>query len=939
MNDKQPRSRWYRMFALTLVFTALLVSLSIDFNTQAALPTQESSSIPVRDPQATNAYPPLVGAACDWGWSDCSPCVNNVEASFATIRTHGDLMGFNLGDHADPEGILENHWQGITRLSTGDGRTMVVSRDHADPIGEKSALAIVSMGSQWDDGDRFHLNRLNEYFPNSWVAPPATDKISKTEYIDTDFFHPGGIQAAGNLLAVGTGNYIHFYIFSDVDPLNPEYLGYIDHSPRNGSGVAITLLDDGRYLLVVAHSDAAVLDFYVSNNYYDMRLTDGFTYLGEWYPSDLIGFYWDAFQSINLVTDCSSGQLYLVGTGNTGPLNFREFGHDWAYLYRLNTASSGETVEIATTGLGAHKTCTYQDQTHCNFDAAAGVYVDAEHQLHLYSTEHWNDGPGGSIKMMQFRSQYNETCNSLNEGWVELFEHDNFRGRSLLIDFPDRRLENYYNYSQAEGFEDQASSIRWCLPKDLTFNLYTDKDPCRGLQRLTGSGTMREISNLHDYGFGDKFSCSEFIIDIPGRLWIDPYTGGVFSYSFPVSSAVQVLSSDADPTITVDVPAGAFPDPVSLEIQPNTPPPHNTLLYVPFGYDFDLAAFDGETPIPILPFDVPVEITINYNEDDLEEITEGTLELYIWDTGLDTWIPATDTCSPASTAVHNTAQNWYSVPVCRTGTYAFMGMLPPQPLIQVLFDEAHAERNTIDWNRALELSQTLPWHPEPEWLYFGDLVTNLAPVAHIDRHVSGELTEDILENYDVLILSAPESPFSGDEVWSINRYVRQGGGLIMLGECGAIFPNPELPGVYGMKFETPCLFEVPGGGGGLDGDMEITDFSYHPAANNVDQYWTNWGSAISITGSAEWLADTWGVSAWTDENDDGIHQESEEGIFPIGATYDVGCGRVAALSDNAFQDDYVTAGNDQLMRSMITWAARGKDCGPGGIYLPLQIRQ
>jgi hypothetical protein len=266
-----------------------------------------------------------------------------------------------------------------------------------------------------------------------------------------------------------------------------------------------------------------------------------------------------------------------------------------------------------------------------------------------------------------------------------------------------------------------------------------------------------------------------------------------------------------------------------------------------------------------------------------------------------------------------------------------MGMLPPKPIINVLFDEAHGERNTLDWNRAVELSQSLPWHPDPGWLYFGQLETNLAPIAYLDRHVSGELTMEILENYDVLVLSVPESSFSNREVWQIHEYVRQGGGLVVLGDCGARFPNPELLGAYGMKFENSCLFESAGGGAGLDGDMEIANFSYHPAANDVQQYWTNWGATISFSGSAQWLADTWGVDTWRDENDDGVYQENEAGLFPLAATYDNGCGRVAMLGDNAFQDDYVAVGNDEWMGSMLTWASRGQSCGPGGNYLPFVI--
>jgi hypothetical protein len=39
----------------------------------------------------------------------------------------------------------------------------------------------------------------------------------------------------------------------------------------------------------------------------------------------------------------------------------------------------------------------------CDFAAAAGAYVDRDGRLYYYATEHDAYGPGGSVRMMEFR--------------------------------------------------------------------------------------------------------------------------------------------------------------------------------------------------------------------------------------------------------------------------------------------------------------------------------------------------------------------------------------------------------------------------------------------------------------------------------------------------------------------------------------------------------
>ena len=111
-------------------------------------------------------------------------------------------------------------------------------------------------------------------------------------------------------------------------------------------------------------------------------------------------------------------------------------------------------------------------------------------------------------------------------------------------------------------------------------------------------------------------------------------------------------------------------------------------------------------------------------------------------------------------------------------------------LANVLFDEAHSEA----WTIRPELASTMqPAHP-------GDCSYALAAAAltaegfTVAPNANGPLTADGLADCDVLVIAHPSDPawerttgtgsprLSGDELDGIERFVRDGGGLIVLGE-------------------------------------------------------------------------------------------------------------------------------------------------------------
>lgn len=250
---------------------------------------------------------------------------------------------------------------------------------------------------------------------------------------------------------------------------------------------------------------------------------------------------------------------------------------------------------------------------------------------------------------------------------------------------------------------------------------------------------------------------------------------------------------------------------------------------------------------------------------------------------------------------------------------------------KILFDEAHDEENTIDWSRAQQMN---PDHPE--WIYFGKLAAKLGDEFTFTRNTSASLTSDLLANYDALLLASPLTAFSTAEQLAIQDYITRGGGVLVLGSCGNDHPANSFLSPYGLQFNIHCIFSpIPN----WTGDFDVTGFANHPAVMGVTRYAVNWGQHLVVYSPADILAwtgsNTWEDSDWSDSYNSG----DRTGMFSMAASYGVNCKRVAALSDNDFQDDaFDYRGNDVLMRALLRWTTGGAACPVSTISLPLIVR-
>lgn len=683
---------------------------------------------------------------------DANRCAVNIVSQFNSLRDHGEVMGFHLGGHPVPGFNIDldfddlyvypySHWQGMQRLAGEEGFYLALTQDHiyrkvACPEGtcteEWSGFAIPVLYSRDNGFDRFRSNRLNPdtYFQDT--PPSYSDGVMQTVYISKENTHPGGIQASGEILAVSLENeeprkaLLYFYDLT-------QYPGYLnpDESPlpraeqlevpgSSGTATALTKLADGRYLLAVSNTGPEGINFFIS---YDANTLDvsGNGFLRfiplDWFSADELRLAsgvdfqydgWDGYQGMNFVTECGTGDLYLLMAGNRDStstctdkicapffgwpcLTIAPFipgfcwpdGDDVADLHKVTL----EDNEVKLTRVAQrHFYCRQHgsdgDHRHCNFDAATGTYVDPSGHLYLYSSEHENDGPSESgvhesVKFMEFRPVPHGDCSTTSTAWVELYDNpldDKTAGEGLMIDYRDRNLENYFNYDDAEDFEDQAEAVRWCLPTGLSYRIYQHKEPCSGkLLTLYGNNTLYTIDDLETVNMKDRASCSYFANDPQIVAGVGP-AGQTLVYVFIYNPSPNIpelalpLQPAADLYTTINFPAGTFSASLEATYTPNTPLglPEGHLLVGSHSFILDLS--------PSLPFLKPATVTIEYNDVEIEGLYSETMSLLYRQPGDDTWIEASQTCGPATPPIHDLQAQTFQTVLCAAGEYALVGV-------------------------------------------------------------------------------------------------------------------------------------------------------------------------------------------------------------------------------------------------------------------------
>ncbi len=150
---------------------------------------------------------------------------------------------------------------------------------------------------------------------------------------------------------------------------------------------------------------------------------------------------------------------------------------------------------------------------------------------------------------------------------------------------------------------------------------------------------------------------------------------------------------------------------------------------------------------------------------------------------------------------------------------------------RILIDEYHSQwEDTVrpldsEWYGLLSTYNYYSW---AQWLqYYYPVVTN----------INATLSDDLLSNYDILILKCPTESYSTQEIQSIKDFVDYGGGLYMIGDHTNVFGmNTFLNQVseeFGIRYNTDATYMLG------TGDLSIYEpdlFYAHPVMRHVTRF-------------------------------------------------------------------------------------------------------
>lgn len=521
-------------------------------------------------------------------------CVNDVERQFNSLKHHPEGLGFHLGAGAhDP--TSGRHYQGIVRIP-GEGPPRFITSKNGNvgdfeiPPGmddQPGEVNVVELASRDTNGERVRSNRMVPNESTQSTPPPAEDRVilsyhtgEQPGFLGSHYRHLGGMQMWGQIALIGMDKpyfpenipgKIELIDFSDLS--DPIHVGSFTLQ-HQASSIGIAPFGDGRLLLITTGNNGSpIFGYEILRNgkpTTDLRwnVADS-VYLRPLFTYDAAvkdvgwptGF--QSLQTTNLFTDCNTGEMFLMGGYNLSP--FENTSRDRLGMWKIDPLTGTLTL--------ASKRQIWCEFDHmdrvCNMAAASGFYVSPGGDLIMYATEHDNDGPDATVRMAEFSSQdgydqdgaYRPTAvpgtytgkpntpvqldgtasgPAIAQARVELYDEPNFAGRGLVIDYPDHGKEDYRHLSRVEDYNDEASSVRWRIPKGCEAVLFDDKD-YKGPRVTLAAAQGGPQADKTLKQFNDDTTSVQFYGDCDGRI---------VSWSWDLDDDGTVDATGPTPTIT-----------------------------------------------------------------------------------------------------------------------------------------------------------------------------------------------------------------------------------------------------------------------------------------------------------------------------------------------------------------------------------------------------
>ena len=180
----------------------------------------------------------------------------------------------------------------------------------------------------------------------------------------------------------------------------------------------------------------------------------------------------------------------------------------------------------------------------------------------------------------------------------------------------------------------------------------------------------------------------------------------------------------------------------------------------------------------------------------------------------------------------------------------------------------------------------------------------------VSKITNAPISDESLKGVNVLIVMAPARNYTDNEINTINNFVKNGGGLFLLGDNwgnedgGSDYAFNKLAKSFGVSYANNSLVLDSSDYFILTENLKITNISSSPITTNVSEFYYIMGTYISTPGSSNISAYS-GVNSWADignvssegfTTSNKIKDPNEfSGPFPIFSSMNYGNGKVVFM--------------------------------------------
>jgi hypothetical protein len=244
---------------------------------------------------------------------------------------------------------------------------------------------------------------------------------------------------------------------------------------------------------------------------------------------------------------------------------------------------------------------------------------------------------------------------------------------------------------------------------------------------------------------------------------------------------------------------------------------------------------------------------------------------------------------------------------------------------RILIDEKHS-----NWEWTTEKFDTT-WYGRKSTYNYYCFAEYLKCFYNVDQKFN-ELTEDLLKNYDILIIKTPTEQFSENEIAAIMKFVNLGGGLFLIGDHTNVFGITSnlntIATKFGLKFRNDGEYD-------LDGALSIyqkPEILPHPVVQDMPKMMFATSCMLDIPFLAENAIIGYGIKSialdYSERNffpeNANNNSKMEYGLFAQASGVSIGKGRVFLFTDSTIWSNFFMfmPGKPELLLGIMAWLNR-----------------